>query len=164
MKLRGILFAFSILSAFIGSSYAQDKILFEGKGFAGLIIGRSKVDDVIGKFGRPDEIENTKVEYSRNYIYSNIGLKFNFHGEKLNTIITLPNFSGKTSRGITLRSSLDDVRATYGFPVLAPGQTIRNAPVWSYPEHGVIFWLKRGWFFRRPVGIDRIVIYRSARK
>lgn len=164
MKFRQILFVISILSVFIEPSYAQDKILFEGKGFGGLIIGKSKVDDVIGKFGKPDHIEMTKAEYSRNYIYSKIGLKFNFVSDRLNTVTTLPNFGGKTSRGITLRSSLDDIKATYGSPDIAPGQTIKTSQVWTYPEHGVIFWLRRSWLLKRPVGIDRIVIYRDPRR
>ncbi len=87
-------------------SSAQDKILIEGKGFEDLVVGSSKVDDVIRSLGKPDSVQSTKAEDSRNYVYSSVGLKINFHDDTLNTISTLPNFDGKTSKGITLRSSL----------------------------------------------------------
>jgi len=148
------LFLFSILSA---RSIAQDNKLVEGRGFGNLVIGSSKVDDVIRSLGKPDSVEQTKAEYSRNYVYSRVGLKVNFHDDTLNTISTLPNFDGKTSRGITLRSSLQDIEKVYGSPLVAPGKTKDNATTWVYD--GVIFWLKRSsissWFD----GIDKIVIY-----
>ena len=145
------------VTVYVAQSIAQDKILVEGKGFGTLVIGNSKVDDVIQFLGKPDSIEQTKAEYSRNYIYSKVGLTFNFHDDTLNTISTLPHFDGKTSRGITLTSSLQDIEAVYGSPLLAPGKTKDNAKTWAYD--GVIFWLKRSGIFNRFDGIDKIVIY-----
>ncbi len=144
-------------SGLISPSFAQDKILTEGKGFRDLVVGSSKVDEVIRSLGEPDSVEQTKAEYSRNYVYSRVGLKINFHDDTLNTISTLPNFGGKTSRGITLRSSLQDVERIYGSPFVAPGRTKDNAKTWVYD--GVIFWLKRSWIFNWFDEIDKIVIY-----
>jgi hypothetical protein len=151
---------FLILVLLLGSiaeSSAQDKVLLEGRGFGKLVIGNTKVDDVKRFLGKPDSVEQTEAEYSRNYIYSQAGLKINFHDDILNTISTLPNFDGKTSRGITLRSSLQDIEAVYGSPLVAPGKTKDNANTWVYD--GVIFWLKRSWILNRFDGIDKIVIY-----
>jgi hypothetical protein len=151
---------FLTLVVFAGSispSFAQDKILVEGKGFRDLLVGSSKMDDVIRSLGKPDYVEETKAEYSRNYVYSGAGLKINFHDDTLNTIMTLPNFDGKTSKGITLRSSLQDIEKTYGLPLVGPGKTKDNATTWVY--EGVIFWLKRSWISNRFDGIDKIVIY-----
>ncbi len=159
VKCIRVFLGIGILMVFVESSSAEGQILLEGRGLGGLVIGKSKVKDVIGEFGKPDRIETTKIADSRNYVYSKRGLKFNLYGETLNTVITLPNFGGKTSRGISLRSSLDEVRETYGYPDVAPGETINNAKVWTYPDHGVVFWLRRGWLLNRPMGIDRIVIY-----
>jgi len=142
---------------FIEPSFAQDKVLVEGKGFGKLVIGSSKMEDVIRSLGKPDSVEQTKAEYSKNYIYSRLGFKINFHDDTFNTVITLPNFDGRTSRGITLRSSLQDIEKIYGSPIVEPGRTKDNAKTWVYD--GVIFWLNRSristWFD----GIDRIVIY-----
>jgi len=141
----------------IAPSFAQDKILVEGKGFGNLVIGSSKVDDVIRSLGKPDSVEQTKAEYSKNYIYSRLGFKINFHDDTFNTVVTLPNFDGKTSRGITLRSSLQDIEKVYGSPIVEPGRTKDNAKTWVYD--GVIFWLKRSWISNWFDGIDKIVIY-----
>lgn len=146
-----------LLSASIEQSFAQDKVLLEGRGFGKLVIGKTKIDDVTRLLGKPDSVEQTKAEYSRNYIYSQVGLKINFHDDMLNTISTLPNFDGKTSRGITLRSSLQDIEAVYGSPLVEPGKTKDNAITWTYD--GVIFWLKRSRILNRFDGIDKIVIY-----
>ncbi len=141
----------------ISLSSAQDNILVEGKGFGDLVVGTSKVDDVIRLLGEPDSVEQTKAEYSRNFVYSRVGLKINFHDDTLNTISTLPNFVGKTSKGITLRSSLRDIEKIYGSPLVGPGRTKDNAKSWVYD--GVIFRLKRSWISSRFDGIDKIVIY-----
>jgi len=146
-----------VSSGLISVSFAQDTILVEGKGFRDLVIGSSNVDDVIRSLGKPDYVEETKAEYSRNYVYSAAGLKINFHDDRLNTISTLPNFDGKTSKGITLRSSLQDIEKTYGLPLVAPGKTKDNAKTWAYD--GVIFWLKRPWISNWFDRIDQIVIY-----
>jgi hypothetical protein len=138
--------------------FAQDKILLEGKGFRNLVIGSSKVDDVIRSLGKPDSVEQTKAEYSKNYIYSRLGFKINFHDDIFNTFATLPNFDGKTSRGITLRSSLEDIEKVYGSPIVEPGRTKDNAKTWVYDD-GVIFWLKRSWIPNWFDEIDEIVIY-----
>jgi glycogen debranching enzyme len=79
----------------------------------------------------------------------------------LNTISTLPNFDGKTSKGITLNSSLKDIEAAYGKPVVAPNRTKDNAKAWSYDE-GVIFWIKRSRFLKRFQGIEKIVIFNNS--
>jgi hypothetical protein len=115
------------------------------------------VDDVIRSLGKPDYVEETKAEYSRNYVYSAAGLKINFHDDRLNTISTLPNFDGKTSKGITLRSSLQDIETTYGLPLVGPGKTKDNATTWVYD--GVIFWLERSRISNSFDRIDKIVIY-----
>jgi hypothetical protein len=114
------------------------------------------------ELGKLDYVEKTEAEYSRNYVYSAAGLKINFHDDRLNTISTLPNFDGKTSKGITLRSSLQDIEKTYGLPLVGPGKTNDNAKTWVYD--GVIFWLKRSWISNSFGGIDKIVIYESAEK
>jgi hypothetical protein len=146
-----------------GYGYSQEHILFEGRGFRDITIGQSSKDQLLAKLGKPDKVEQTKARHSVNYLYKKLGLKFNFHGDRVNTISTLPNFRGQTSRGITLRSSLNDIRATYGQPELPPGQTIKKALVWTYPEHGVIFWLKQRWLFATPAGVEKIVIWRVAK-
>jgi len=160
MNVSRFILTLVFLSVSIAQSLAQDKILVEGKGFGTLVIGNSKVDDVMRSLGKPDSVEQTKAEYSRNYIYSKVGLTINFHGDTLNTISTfstLPHFDGKTSRGITLTSSLQDIEAVHGSPLVAPGKTKDNAKAWVYD--GVIFWLKRSGIFNRFDGIDKIVIY-----
>lgn len=152
-----------LLLASIAQSFAQDKVLLEGRGFGKLVIGNTKVDDVTRLLGKPDSVEQTKAEYSRNYIYLQAGLKINFHDDILNTISTLPNFNGKTSRGITLRSSLQVIEAVYGSPLVEPGKTKDNATTWAYD--GVIFWLKRSRILNRFDEIEKIVIYdRSYRR
>src|SRR5574341_1307028 len=80
-----------LFAGLISASFAQDKILVEGKGFRDLLVGSSKVDDVIRSLGKPDYVEETKAEYSRNYLYSAAGLKINFHDDRLHTISTVPN-------------------------------------------------------------------------
>jgi Domain of unknown function (DUF4309) len=148
----------------IAPSFAQDKILLEGKGFRNLVIGSSKVDDVIRSLGKPDSVEQAKAEYSKNYIYSRLGFKINFHDDIFNTLTTLPNFDGKTSRGITLKSSLEDIEKVYGSPIVPPGRRKDNAKTWVYDD-GVIFWLKKSWISDWFDEIDQIVIYdRSFRR
>jgi Domain of unknown function (DUF4309) len=146
-----------LFAGLISASFAQDKILVEGKGFRDLLVGSSKVDDVIRFLGKPDRVEETKAEYSRNYVYSAAGLKLNFHDDTLNTITTMPSFNGKTSKGITLRSSLQDIEKTYGSPLVEPGKTKDNATTWVYD--GVIFWFERSWISTSFDRIDKIVIY-----
>jgi len=139
---------------------AEEKILMEGKGFRNLIIGELCVNDVTQLIGEPDSIE-TPREWSLNHIYSSLGLKINYHNGTLNTISALPNFDGKTSKGITLQSSLDDIEAAYGEPIVAPKRTKDNAKVWAYDQE-VIFWLKRSKFLKRFQGIEKIVIYNNS--
>ena len=158
MKITHLTFILLSIVLFSSPTYAEDKILVEGKGFKNLIIGELNNEDMIRILGEPDSIEETPKEWSRNYIYSNLGLKLNFHNGTLNTISTLPNFDGRTSKGITLKSSLEDIEATYGQPVVASSTTKDKAKVWVYDE-GVIFWLKRSRFLKRFEKIDKIVIH-----
>ena len=59
--------------------------------------------------------------------------------------MTLPNFTGVTSKGIGLSSSIIDIERAYGTdPVIHPKKTKGTANSWSYPELGVIVWLKKG--------------------
>lgn len=151
---------FLTLTLFLGlnaQSFGQEKILVEGKGFGNLVVGSSKVEDVIRSLGKPDSVEQTESEYSKKFVYPKFGLKINFHDDTLNTISTLPNFDGNTSKGITLRSSLQDVEKIYGSPLVAPGRTKDNAKTWAYD--GVIFWLKRSWISDWFDGIETIVIF-----
>ena len=142
-------------------SATRANILLEGRGVSDIEIGQSKASEVLLAWGKPDNIENTPYQYSINYVYKRVGLKINFHHEIVNTISTLPNFGGQTSRGITLRSSRKDVRATYGEPERPPGQSLKRSIVWTYPHHGVIFWFKHAWFSREPNTIEKIVIWKS---
>ena len=158
MKITHPICVIVFLILFISPTLAEDKILIDGKGFRNLIIGELNNDDVVRILGSPDSIDETPKEWRQNYIYSKMGLKINFHNGTLNTISTLPNFDGKTAKGITLNSSLKDIEETYGQPVVAPGRTMYTAKVWVY-DGGVDFWLKRSRFFKGFDGIDKIVIH-----
>ena len=156
MKLIKAIVGILIIVSFSAVCLAEEIILMEGKGFRNLIIGELSVNDVIQILGEPDSVETPK-EWSLNHTYSSLGLKINYHNGTLNTISTLPNFDGKTSKGITLQSSLTDIEAAYGEPIVAPNRTKDNAKAWVYDE-GVIFWLKRSKFLKRFEGIEKIVI------
>lgn len=148
----------SLFAVFITTqSFPHENILVEGKGFETLMVGHSKVEDVILILGKPNSIEQTKAEYRKNYFYPKIGLKINFHDDTLNTISTLANFDGNTSKGISLQSSLEDVEKIYGLPLVAPGRTKDNATTWVYD--GVIFWINRSWIFNLFDEIEKIVIF-----
>ncbi|MCP5064776.1 MAG: hypothetical protein GY936_20315 [Ignavibacteriae bacterium] len=153
--------ALILIFLFSSPCLEEEIVLVEGKGFGNLIIGELNNKDVVRILGEPDSIEETPKEWSRNYIYSKLGLIINFHNDTLNTIRTLPNFNGKTSNGITLNSSLEDIEEAYGEPNVAPYRTKDNAETWSYDE-GVIFWLKRSRYLKRFKGIDKIVIYNNS--
>jgi hypothetical protein len=150
-----------IIPRFFMPRASVEKVLIEGFGVDNLEVGKSIVNDVVGTYGEPAFIQKTKAEYSRNYIYPKLGLRINFHDDKLNTISSLPNFKGKTSQGISLESSLEDIERTYGEPDVATSKTKYTAKAWAYPKCGVIILFKKSLSKETFPGIDKIVIYKD---
>lgn len=71
----GLFFLLVLHSIVNAQLYVQEIVLTEGHGFGTLVIGSSKVGDVIQLLGKPDSIEETTFEYSTNYIYSSSNAK-----------------------------------------------------------------------------------------
>jgi len=128
-------------------------ILEEGVGYGPILLEKSTPQDLRKHFGPEDDIERTKVATSNNYIYRKLGLKFNINKSgRVNTIMTLPNFTGSTLKGISLSSSLIDIEKKYGKnPEVHPKKTKDTAMVWAYPESGVIFWFKKSLVSKRKI-------------
>jgi len=93
------------------------KIVKEGVGFDGIVVGRSTQADIVKKFGK-DYTLKTHKKYSFQMIYPG-GLSFYIcQSDKKKQIFDIElraPFEAKTSRGITLgKSTLEDIRKIYG--------------------------------------------------
>ncbi len=154
-----ILFAILVIPGNFMRTAGADIVLFEGVGMEGYELNKSTVDDILSTFGEPDYIEETAAEYSVNYLYFDMGIKFNLHGERLNTISTLPNYGGMTSQGLSLASSLEDIETIYGEPVVDPRTGKYSEKAWTYPNAGLIVWFKPCLSESAFPGIDKIVIF-----
>jgi hypothetical protein len=127
MKKRSFAITLAILSSFFSmfsSAEAQTtkqtnkvKVVREGVGFDGLVVGRSTMADVTKKFGKDYKLKTHK-KYSYQMIYPN-GVSFYVcQSDKRKQIFDIEiraPFEAQTSKGITLgKSTLEDIRKIYG--------------------------------------------------
>lgn len=96
------------------------KIIKEGIGIDGIIVGKSTSKDVIKKFGKVYRWEVNK-KYSYQMTYPEAGVSFYFcQNDKTEEIFLIEiksPYKGKTSRGITLgRSTKEETEKIYGKP------------------------------------------------
>jgi hypothetical protein len=94
------------------------KIIREGVGIEGIVVGRSTMDDVVRKFGKDYKLVNHK-KYSSQLRYGNLGLSFYYcYADKRKVIFVIETkspYKGKTSKGIILReSTVEDIEKKYG--------------------------------------------------
>ncbi len=106
---------FSIAEA--QSSKQKIKVVKEGIGFDGIVVGRSTENDVVKKLGKNFKLKKHK-KYSAQMIYPNGASFYYCLSDKRRQIFDIElrePFEGKTSRGITLgKSTLEDVQKIYG--------------------------------------------------
>jgi hypothetical protein len=93
------------------------KVVKEGVGFDGIVVGRSTMADVAKKFGKDYKLKTHK-KYSFQMIYPN-GMSFYVcQSDKRRQIFDIElraPFEGKTTKGITLgKSTLEDIYKIYG--------------------------------------------------
>ena len=112
------------------SLLASDGVVIqEGEGVAGLQIGSSTLKDAVLILGNP--LSQKQIKSARNVVFpQHLSLSFGANG-RLNTVSTLPGFTGKPSRGIRHGDSAQQVVSRYG----APQQQSRQTS--TYPD--VIF-------------------------
>ena len=106
---------FSIAEA--QSTKQKVKVVREGVGFDGIVVGRSTETDVIRKFGKNFKLKKHK-KYSAQMIYPN-GVSFYYcQSDKRRQIFDIElraPFEAQTSRGITIgKSTLEDIYRIYG--------------------------------------------------
>lgn len=106
---------FSIAEA--QSTKQKVKVVREGVGFDGIVVGRSTESDVIRKYGKPVETKKHR-KYSYQLKYAN-GMSFYYcQSDKRKQIFDIElraPFEAKTSRGITIgKSTLEDIYRIYG--------------------------------------------------
>lgn len=106
---------FSIAEA--QSTKQKIKVVKEGVGFDGIVVGKSTDGDVVKKFGKSFKLKKHK-KYSYQMIYPN-GVSFYYcQSDRRRQIFDIElrePFEGKTSRGITLgKSTLEDIQKIYG--------------------------------------------------
>lgn len=99
------------------STKQKIKVVKEGVGFEGIVVGKSTDADIIKKFGKDFKLKKHK-KYSYQMIYPN-GISFYYcQSDKRRQIFDIElraPFEGKTSRGITLgKSTLEDIHKIYG--------------------------------------------------
>lgn len=96
------------------------KIIKEGVGIDGLVVGKSTSADVIKKYGKVYRWEVNK-KYSYQMTYAELGLSFymcqNDKREEIFLIEIKSPFRGKTSKGVTIaRSTKEETEKIYGKP------------------------------------------------
>jgi len=113
---------------------SKDVVLLAGQGPEGLVLGKSRLEDLVARLGEPLQSQ-TWSSGSANHWFGR-GLVFNLKPDgTLNTLMTRPSFSGCTGAGIRHGDPRHRVLEVMGMP--KPAMT--NAWAWSYPE-GVLFY------------------------
>lgn len=122
MKRIGLVGCFSlivVLSSLIGRTNvsAADDPIVDGNGVKGISVGTSTMQDVISRFGQPDETEHHKT-YSTELIYSKLGMAFYYcHADPQKEIFVIElkhPFKGTTSKGVRFgESSWEEVWQLY---------------------------------------------------
>jgi hypothetical protein len=88
-------------------------VLEEGRGLLNLIIGESTTADIERTLGTPTQVDRASSA-AHNYHFKQ-ALTLNVYDQgALNTVTTRPGFTGKTSRGIGLGNSRQQVLERYG--------------------------------------------------
>jgi hypothetical protein len=108
---------FSIAEAQSTKPTNKVKIVREGVGFDGIVVGKSTMADVIKKLGKDYKLKTHK-KYSYQLVYPN-GVSFYVcQADKRKQIFDIElraPFEAKTSKGITLgQSTLEDIYKIYG--------------------------------------------------
>jgi hypothetical protein len=93
------------------------KVVREGVGFDGIVVGKSTMADVSKKFGKDYKLKTHK-KYSYQMVYPN-GVSFYVcQSDKRKQVFDIEiraPFEAKTSKGITLgKSTLEDIQRIYG--------------------------------------------------
>jgi hypothetical protein len=127
MKKKVFLLIFSALvcfSSLTAATNAQNKtaqnpkVIKEGVGIEGIVVGKSTMDDVVKKFGR-DYNWITNKKYSYQMTYAKLGLSFYIcQADKRKEIFVIEiksPYRAKTSRGVILgQSTVKDIEKAYG--------------------------------------------------
>ncbi len=125
---------------------SRDVVLVAGKGPDGLVLKKSTLEDLVKRYGWPVQTQ-TWSNGSANHWFGE-DLVFNLNGGgKLNTVLTLPTFSGRTQAGIRHGDPRHRVLEVLGLP--RPAMT--NAWTWTY--EGVLF------YFDGYDRVSRIVVF-----
>lgn len=112
---------------------SKSVVLEAGQGPEGLLFGESRLEDLVERYGEPRQAQLFDSG-SGNYWFGK-GLTFNLDKEGLlNTVLTLPGFSGRTKSGLRHGDPRHRVLEVLGMP--RPTRT--NAPSWSYD--GLYIW------------------------
>lgn len=96
------------------------KVIKEGSGIDGIVVGKSTAADVVKKYGKVYRWEINK-KYSFQMTYPDKGLSFymcqNDQREQIFLIEIKAPFKGKTSKGVTLaKSTKEETEKIYGRP------------------------------------------------
>lgn len=121
-------------------------VLAAGRGPDGLVLEKSTLPDLVELYGKPVQTQ-VFPSGSANHWFGG-GLVFNVNRQgKLNTVLTLPGFSGRTKAGVRHGDPRHEVLAVMGMP--KPAMT--NAWTWKYD--GVLF------YFDGYDRVSRIVLF-----
>ncbi len=115
--LAGCFLMFSASEAQSTKQADKIKVVKEGVGFEGIVVGKSTEGDVIKKFGKDYKLKTYK-KYSYQMIYPG-GVSFYFcQADKRKQIFDIEiraPFEAKTTKGITIgKSTLEDIYKIYG--------------------------------------------------
>lgn len=115
------------------------KVVREGIGFDGIVVGKSTDSDVIKKFGKKFELKKHR-KYSYQMVYPN-GVSFYYcQSDKRRQIFDIElraPFEGKTSRGITLgKSTLEEIYRIYGKKAKDEGLQYRGVSFYYKKRNG----------------------------
>jgi hypothetical protein len=106
-------------------------VLLEGRGVLDLVVGKSTAEKIAIALGPPLQVERASAA-AHNFHHKQRLTCNVYNGGTLNTVMTRGGFAGKTSNGIGLRDSRQQVIERYG-------QTETRGNTLTYP--GVIFHL-----------------------
>ncbi len=124
MKIRFLVVLGVVLCAFIPAAAQSSKplkVIKEGSGVDGIVVGKSTSADVIKKYGKVYRWEVNK-KYSYQMTFAELGLSFymcqNDKKEEIFLIEIKSPFKGRTTKGVTLaRSTKEETEKIYGKPI-----------------------------------------------
>jgi hypothetical protein len=118
----------------------QSEVIIEGLGVGGIIVGNSRMSDVVLAYGEGFKlVQHNKYSYEAKY--NDLGLSFYYcysdEEKKIFTIKIKPPFHGSTNKGIIVgESTLQDVFDLYG---KVKPYTTTALETWAFKYEGVEF-------------------------